>query len=499
MKNKSSTNSIGSSDSFKDRHYDTLQFRIDFVKELIGDSDLEPMIDIDNSEKFLIPYTDKKSNNARILLNKKILNFSSVITEIGGRLEYIKSGTTGHAFKGHIRIDNNEIINFGIKVVAYPKKERYGNINDIKRPENAELMMIRLLSQFITKKQSPYIILPIATFNTPIETFVKLTHDGTIPERNIHGATEHENKKFVEFVKRYENGDYYSNVSILICEWANQGDLLSFIRRHYKDKEFTLRKWKVLFFQIISVLAVIQHKYPSFRHNDLKANNILLHKIKDKSESMEHIINEFVYVVPTIGYHIKLWDFDFACIPDIVDNYKVSDEWTTKINVDPVQNRYYDMHYFFNTLIKKSFFAQFMEEGCVPKEAQDFVNRIVPPKFQKGKYMCKVDGKPKDRIAIDEEYKIPEEVLRTDPFFEEFRKGYVSKRNKTLSISNILEEPKETKSKYVIKKEVPSGKRLESRTDNRTINMRRDQAIKKIASKGPPRKKDGILYINLEN
>ena len=30
---------------------------------------------------------------------------------------------------------------------------------------------------------------------------------------------------------------------------------------------------------------------------------------------------------------------------------KVESKWTKKINVTPEQNRYYDIHYFFNTII----------------------------------------------------------------------------------------------------------------------------------------------------
>lgn len=495
---KSNNLSIESSESFKDRYADTLQFRLDFIKILLKNSKLEPMVDMDDTstENYMNPYINKKSingNNARYVLNKKIMNFSSVITDIGGKLEYIKSGTTGHAFKGHIMIENKEIINFGVKVVAYPKKENYGNINDIRRPENAELMMIKLLSQFVIKKQTPYIILPIATFNTPIETFVRLTKDGTIPEKTKNGATDQENKKFVEFVKKYNNGEYYGNVSILLCEWANRGDLLSYIRKYYK--EFTLNHWKVIFFQIISVLAVIQHKYPSFRHNDLKANNILIHRVKDKSDSMEHVINDYVYKVPSIGFFIKLWDFDFACIPNVVNNQKVSDEWTTRLNIDPVKNRYYDIHYFFNTLMKKSFFPQFTEGG-VPKEVFDFVNRIVPPKFQKGKYMVAgTDKRPKgDRIALDIEYKIPEEILRTDEFFAEFRRG--SRKPTSLKITNILNDNVD-KIDNIDKinkiEKIPEKRHI--RYNIRSINMKKDIVSKNMQKS----KKDGILYINLQN
>ena len=62
-------------------------------------------------------------------------------------------------------------------------------------------------------------------------------------------------------------------------------------------------------------------------------------------------INGQYYVVPNIGFQVKLWDFDFSCIPGKVGNCKVNAEWTNEINIKPEQNRYYDVHYFFNTLM----------------------------------------------------------------------------------------------------------------------------------------------------
>ena len=91
---------------------------------------------------------------------------------------------------------------------------------NVKRPENAELMMIRLLSYFVRKKQTPHIILPITTFNTSIKPFLSLPKDNIV-----------NNKKFDQFVKKYKKGEYYENVSVLICEWANSGDLLDFIKK----------------------------------------------------------------------------------------------------------------------------------------------------------------------------------------------------------------------------------------------------------------------------
>jgi hypothetical protein len=408
-----------------EKQYDSIQFRIDFIKELLNNKELEMMVNFDDdcTENFVCPSnyksinTESSSNDdsltsgdIRNLLNKKIHNFHNVIRQIGGKLLYKKSGTTGHTFKGIINMPNGKTLCYAVKVVAYKKRDIYGNIHDITRPENAELMMIKLLSYFVVKCQTPHIVLPIGTFNTNIEPFVSLIEDGLVSK---------DNKKYADFVKNYKNGVYFNQVSILMSEWANQGDLLDFIRNNYR--EFSLLFWKVLFFQLISVLAVIQYKYPTFRHNDLKANNVLIHQVKKKpGKKYSYIVCKSKYIIPSIGYNIKIWDFDFACIPGIVNNAKVNAEWTTNINVKPVQNRYYDMHFFFNTLTKNGFFPKFMTESCIPTEVKEFVNRIIPKKYRD--YTGK-NGiiSEKYRILVDDEYLTPDYVLKSDDFFSEFR------------------------------------------------------------------------------
>ena len=180
----------------------------------------------------------------------------------------------------------------------------------------------------------------------------------------------------------------------------------------------TTKDWRVLFFQIISVLAVIQKKYPTFRHNDLKANNILLQKINidNKVNKFKYKINGREYVIPNIGFQIKIWDFDFACIPGIVDNSKVSAEWTNRINVNCEKNQYYDLHFFFNTLTKKGFFPQFWEGNVVNDKVKQFVNRIVPKQYQEGK-----DIAERGRLLVKDEYTTPDQILKRDPFFDKMR------------------------------------------------------------------------------
>ena len=388
---------------------DSIPMRIQFIKNLLEDKDLQPLVNFDSTdtENFICRnIKDDESGDSydtRIILKKRILDFKNIIQQMGGKLKYIKSGTTGHTFKG-ISDDGN--FEFAVKVVAYPKKEKYGSINDIRRPENAELMMLKLLSYFIVKRQTPHLIIPFGTFNTNIDTFVNLIKLDKIDDKN---------DRYKEFIERYENGDFSSTVSILISEWANKGDLLDFFRNNYKS--FKLIHWKVIIFQILSILAIIQSKYPAFRHNDMKANNILVQKISIKKEYYKYLIVGANYKVSNIGYHIKLWDFDFSCIPGIVDNIKVSSKWTKKINVTPEQNRYYDIHYFFNTLIRKGFFPQILTDNIVPIEVKDFINRIIPKKYRDSTEFVHEKG----RILVNDEYTTPDEILKKDTFFEEFR------------------------------------------------------------------------------
>lgn len=408
---------MSSSNTNKRSDYGTIQSRLSLINELVTSAGLGTTINLEDGETeafigkstgedyhFYYDDFDNGSTDTRKILNKKLFDFYKVIGDLGGKLTYVKSGASGHTFRGITTIDGNKI-NFGVKVVAYSRKKLYGEMNDIKRPENAELLMIRLLSYFVIKKKTPHIVLPIGTFNTSIEPFTELIKNGNVKK---------DNEKYLEFLDRYNKGEYHDDVSILMSEWANNGDLLEFVRKHYK--EISLIEWKVMFFQIISALAVIQSKYPSFRHNDLKANNILVHKVEKRNTKFQYTVNKKKYMIPNIGYQMKLWDFDFACIPGIVDNAKVEAEWTDAINVDTKQNRYYDMHYFFNTFIKRGFFHQFMEDSSIPIEAKEFVDRVVPKKYQSGKYVSK-----KGRILKTDEYTTPDIVLRTDPFFEEFR------------------------------------------------------------------------------
>lgn len=361
------------------------------------------------------------SNDTRFMLGKELVNIWKLLHQIGATLKYVCSGSYGHVFKGEINRDGKVVYEFCLKVSAYVRHSHYGDVTNVSRPENAEIMMLRALSYFIAKKETMHLLVPIQTFYANIKNFLSLEQKGFISGKDCKLDQYH------EFVQNYKKGIYEDVVSILISEWANHGDFLKYMKSHYLN--FKLYHWKVFFFQLLSVLAVILHKYPNFRHNDMKANNVLIHKIPRKHETgyekdiwkkgrtVLYKICSRTYLVPDIGYCLKLWDFDFACIPSKVDNLKVNLEWTKKINVTPEKNQYYDIHYFFNTLISKRFLPEIIRDPeHVPVEVKEFVIRVVPDEYRHGEKISK-----HGRLLVNEEYTTPQKLLETDPFFEEFR------------------------------------------------------------------------------
>lgn len=393
-------------DKDKKKNYNLIPERIEEINKMLIGKNIDSIIDFKSSSA---DDSNEKSDDIRELMPKRYIDFGKAVSDLGGKLLYIKSGSTGHTFKGvYPLLENGQPDprkSYAVKIVAYPKKENYGDMYNIKRPENAELMMIKLLSQFVLSSESPHVVLPITTFNTSIKPFLSLTKNNIV-----------DSKKFEQFVEKYEKGEYYQNVSVLISEWANGGDLLDYIRKNYKL--FKIRHWRTIFFQMLSVLAIIQAKYPSFRHNDLKANNLLVNLIDMSKKKYKYVINGQIYIVPNIGFQLKLWDFDFACIPGIVDNSKVDSEWTSKINITPQQNRYYDVHYFFNTFTRKGFFPEFWTEKEIPDKVKEFVRRVVPEKYVSGKSVSE-----KGRILINDEFLTADEILKNDIFFKIMREN----------------------------------------------------------------------------
>ena len=250
---------------------------------------------------------------------------------------------------------------------------------------------------------TPHIILPITTFYTQID-FLKQLLKNT------------DNEKCKNYLKELKNKNYYENISILVSEWANGGDLLDYLRKNYTILK--VKEWRIILFQIISTIAIIQTKYPNFKHNDLKANNLLVYnlEITDKNKYFVYKINNQKYIIPNIGIQIKLWDFDFACISDVIENDKVNSKWANDMNINHNRNRYYDIHFFFNTLTRKGFLPDFFENKNISNVVKQFIKRIVPDKLNKGENVSE-----KGRLLKNIEYTTPNDIIQNDDFFKKMR------------------------------------------------------------------------------
>lgn len=182
--------------------------------------------------------SEDRCTDVKCILQKKTKNFDAIICQIGGTLEYIKSGTTGHTLKGSVVEEN---LNYAMKVVAYPKKDHYPDPNNIERPENAELLMIRLLSKLVVDIKTPHIILPIGTFDIDLSQFIASTRNKII-----------DCDRYDAFIERFQKNEFYPKASVLLSEWADRGDLLDYIRSNYHT--MTEMDWRVIFFKFYSAL-----------------------------------------------------------------------------------------------------------------------------------------------------------------------------------------------------------------------------------------------------
>lgn len=406
---------------YTDKEYDTSSYRLSFVKSIF--SNFFPSLLSDALMK------QTGGSNITSLLSKKSYNLIEILNVMGCDIKYIGSGSTGHTFRCEIKLNDNTkpSIKFAIKIVAYVKNANYVSYHNKDRPENTEIMMLKKLSKIVLNNESPHIILPICTFYSPMRSFL------TLYNKYLNESQQ----KHTKFMDNYKKKYYYDTVSVLICEWANSGDFLDLLKNNYSTLK--ILHWKVFFFHILITLALIQNKYPNFKHNDLKANNILIHEIKRKNIMFKYEISNHVFVVHNIGYIAKLWDFDFSIIEDEVPNLKVTQHTnlTKKLNISSKSNKYYDMHYFFNTLIM--FVPRiFTDDTPVLREVKEFIHRVIPKKYRfdsddivikkdkDGDIITKVclnnNLSAKARLLKNDEYTTPLDVIINDDFFKIFRK-----------------------------------------------------------------------------
>ena len=206
--------------------------------------------------------------------------------------------------------------------------------------EENDNMLSYILSELYLKNKTKHILLPILNFEIKLDNIKDLiiSIDNKI--------TEKIDKNKNCFIKIREN--YYDNLLIL------------------KDYIINCNDIKIILFQIIHTLFIIQQKFPDFFHNKLNCNNIFVginHKFDNKIN--EYIVNNQVFYIPNKEFEIKLTNFEYATININTDDASS----TTDTNIDnnnceiitdidkyklhkPERNTLYDLIYFINDLKK---------------------------------------------------------------------------------------------------------------------------------------------------
>lgn len=341
--------------------------------------------------------------------------FTDTIIDMNCKIQHISSPMHySHLFKC-INSDNAKTSCL-IKIIVH-QKEYGNNMHCISSNENIEITIANLLANLVHSKETPHILLSIGHFYTNINTFINLDKNNVVSK---------ESNNYSDFMNNYKQSKYYKNVSVLISEFPNRLNVKDFLINNYQ--KITPAHWKVFFFQILSCLAVIQSKYPSFKHNNLKLDNVYVNKNPTNKSLFTYEICNNTFKVPNIGYQLLLSNYEFSNISEIAENQIVTKEWANDCGINGYQNHYHDMHYFFSTLLIEQFFPSFLTNEHVPQDAKNFVSRIVPIEYCKGNKNVSDIG----RLLVDVEYVTPKNVLFYDQYFEEFR------NDTTTNISKFL-------------------------------------------------------------
>ena len=190
----------------------------------------------------------------------------------------------------------------------------------------------------------------------------------------------------ITFPKKLDRKPHSKTLAIF-TEWADSGDLLKLIQRN----PISLSDLKILVFQVVFTLVKIQERFPNFKHNDLKPNNILIHSEEREFTTRTYELSPLdKFVLPIMMWHIKINDFDLSTIKS------------------KKKNHYADVHFFFATMV-----AFTKRTNNLPEEFIIFVDSILDKEGPfKATNRCKYIGEREPTTA---------KFILQHSFFEEFK------------------------------------------------------------------------------
>jgi len=300
----------------------------------------------------VLPYLNKLKllNSYKHEIRKKRIFFDESKDMFGfdTMTQLIKVKNTSEV-KGYPFMINNKKYKFGLKVI--PVENKY---EKHEHPSNLEFIILQHLTENIVNKQiSPHFAHFLGYFKIS----------------NRVRALKHINLKRLEvedLIRKHSN--------VVISEYVNGKSLDNWLHDTYEnDEKISDMQWKVLTFQLIYTIYVMQAYY-KLNHNDFHYGNILIDTDVKAGGYFVYKVNNKSYYIPNTGIMPKIFDFEYAMVYSnrIEDAYpnkfivghctydrykhtsvlnKDSDYDDDEDNVPYNYSEVYDLHYFLTSLL----------------------------------------------------------------------------------------------------------------------------------------------------
>ena len=253
-----------------------------------------------------------------------------------------------------------------------------------------------------------------------------------------------------------------NNITFMYSEYANSGTLKSFLKNNRNN--ILPIHFRTIVTQILYNLYRIQKKYPSFRHNDLHADNILINSTSPSRVKL-YKVNNSTLKVHDIGIQALISDYGLSTVngiknPEVDNDPKLF--YKTKSGIFRGSHPMYDIQYFLNAL-RQEIRILGIHNGM---EVIQFIERILPREYL-GVKSDKIDD---FRLRAQEEHpKLPTfKQIFNDRYFSPYKKAVVP-----IDISTIIKRNTKVKIPIARKKTMNEIKRnLASKNIKKTVLKR---------------------------
>ena len=214
-------------------------------------------------------------------------------------------------------------IDYGVDIVL----KIIDKTDKILNNDNMNKVMTYLLSGLVINKKTKHVLMNIFNFDVKSDDIKRFVEKHISDNETLEGLIKSNELIGVELREHFFKMDTLLNI--------------------FNDKsiEITDNDIRVLIFQVLHTLAIIQERYPLFKHNNLDLKNIYCYLKEKNNNTYDYVLDGNKYIIPNIGIEIKLTNFDDSIIVGELDNESIIDSLKKEDNT-------YDIKIFLDSLLK---------------------------------------------------------------------------------------------------------------------------------------------------